>query len=259
MSSVPDAQFYFQTCQEIAVGEGLLSSDTMLAVSSHGRDVIDYHSDRHFLTILGGLVGQSRKRRLTRVVVNNAPPVEQNYTHKWGREVAGLEPVDLRYLAARGAFTLPSKPVRYGPDFAVNLYLIFTNHKLIKSDLLLRLHFEHVYPYAPILDRIELVRTYEAGGCSTFLLMAIFASVVQYAPPQLLVDAGFSDRSTAQSKLFSNAVLLYDFGCEKSQLRRLQGSLLLGISNFSSTVDKDFRYWLYNAVRIATKMGLHRR
>ncbi len=124
---------------------------------------------------------------------------------------------------------------------------------------MLKLFFQLVHPYVPVLDRIEFIQAYETGEYSSFVLLAMFASTVPYIPLQELLDAGFTGRSNAQKTFISNAILLYDFGCEKSQLRRLQGSLLLGVSAISYTVDKDFRYWLYNAVRIATRMGLHRR
>jgi len=121
------------------------------------------------------------------------------------------------------------------------------------------LYFESVYPYAPVLDRVEFIQAYKSGQYSSFLMQAVFASTVPYAPLQLLLDAGFADRLTAQKTFFSNAVLLYDFGCEKSQLRLLQGSLILGTSVFSYHSGKDIHYWLHNAVRIATRMGFHRK
>lgn len=89
-------------------------------------------------------------------------------------------------------------------------------------------------------------------------MQAILVSAVPYAPMGVLTECGFTDRFTAQKFFFSNAVLLYDFGCEKSQLRMLQGSLILGTAVVSYTMDKDFRFWHHNAVRVATRMGLHK-
>lgn len=47
-------------------------------------------------------------------------------------------------------------------------------------------------------------------------------------------------------------------GCENSQLHLLQGSIMLSSLSFTYAMDKDYRYWLSNAGRIATRMGLHR-
>jgi hypothetical protein len=89
-------------------------------------------------------------------------------------------------------------------------------------------------------------------------MQSILANVVPYASSQLLLEAGFSDRLAAQKSFFSKAKLLYDLGSENGQLRILQGSLMLSSLYFSFALDKDYRFWLTNAVRIAINMGLHR-
>lgn len=126
------------------------------------------------------------------------------------------------------------------------------------SEKLLRLYFECVYPYAPILDRVDFLRDRENGIFSTFLLQTILASAIPYASEELLHDCGFQDHATAQKTFFFRANLLCDMGAEKSQLRLLQGSVILSLLHFSLVMEKDYRYWLSNAVRLATKMGLHR-
>ena len=127
------------------------------------------------------------------------------------------------------------------------------------SDRILRLYFERVYPYTPVLDRLAFVRQYTAGVCSIFLLQCILTSVAPYMSMPLLIESGYSDRNTAQKSFFAKAQLLYDLGVEKSQLSLLQGSLILTASYFSLDLDKDCRYWLSNAVRLATQLGLHRK
>lgn len=125
------------------------------------------------------------------------------------------------------------------------------------SDELLRLYFKCVYPYAPILDRVKFVESYRTNQHSPFLLQAILANVTPYVSNDLLLRAGYQDRVTAQKSLFSKAKLLYDL-YEKNQLVLLQGSIILSSLSFSYAIDKDYRYWLSNAARIATRMGLHR-
>ena len=127
-----------------------------------------------------------------------------------------------------------------------------------RSDQLLRLYFECVYTYAPVLDRIQFVRSYESGKYSLFLLQSVFANVVPYASSELLCEAGFQDHLTAQRTFFERATLLYDLRSEKRHLQLLQGSILLSSSTFPSSEDRDHRFWLTNAVRIAMKLGLHR-
>lgn len=90
-------------------------------------------------------------------------------------------------------------------------------------------------------------------------MQAVLATAASYAPMSLLEDCGYVDRLSAQKAFYSKATLLYDFRCEKSQLRLLQGSLILGMIAFSYSLDKDFRYWFHNSLRLAIKMGLHKR
>jgi hypothetical protein len=110
-----------------------------------------------------------------------------------------------------------------------------------------------------VFNRVEFMQSYESGQYSAFLMQAILAIAALYAPAEALQSCGFTERSTAQASFFSKAAILYDFRCERSQLRMLQGSLILSSTVFSYSLDKDFRYWFHNAVRIAVKMGLHKR
>lgn len=91
------------------------------------------------------------------------------------------------------------------------------------------------------------------------MFQCILTSVAPYMPSQLLAESGYPDRCTAQRSFFAKAQLLYDLGGEKSQLVLLQGSLILTSSYFSFGLDKDCRYWLNNAIRLATQLGLHRK
>lgn len=127
------------------------------------------------------------------------------------------------------------------------------------SEKLLQIYFDRVHPYTPILERLAFLRGFWDGKHSIFLLQCILTSVVPFLPDDLVLMMGFADRSNAQRSFFSKAQLLYDLEVEKSQLCLLQGSLMLTSSHFEFVVDKDCRFWLINAVRLATQMGLHRR
>ena len=127
------------------------------------------------------------------------------------------------------------------------------------SEKLLGLYFQHVHPYTPVLERVEFLRGFTNGTYSTFLLQCIMTSVMPVTPSNLISIMGFANRSIAHRFFFSKAQLLYDLEAERSQLCLLQGSLMLASSHFAFMVDKDCRFWLMNAVRLATQMGLHRK
>lgn len=126
------------------------------------------------------------------------------------------------------------------------------------SDSFINLFFRHVYTYLPILDYPQFMKGYRQGNCSTFLLYALFVTVVPFASDSLLRNAGYMDFMTAQVEFFTRARILYDFGCEQSELDLLQGSVLLSWFQHSLDPHKDFRFWFGNATRLATQMGLHR-
>ena len=100
---------------------------------------------------------------------------------------------------------------------------------------------------------------FHKGKAPIFLMQCILALMVPYLSMELLAKAGYSDRFKAQKEWYSKAELLYALRAEKSQLRLLQGSLILGCLHFSFGTDKDYRYWLTNSVRLASQMGLHRK
>lgn len=122
----------------------------------------------------------------------------------------------------------------------------------------MRLYFQCVYIYAPVIDRLQFIREYRNQTASTFLLQSILASVAPYVPTSVIHEAGFEDHASAQKTFIDRARLLYDIGAEKNQLRQLQGATILSHLYVSLYTEKDYRYWLSNATRIATKMGLHK-
>lgn len=123
---------------------------------------------------------------------------------------------------------------------------------------MLKVWFEYVYPYTPIVDRPKFYEDYMNGNSSHFVIYAMMANAIPYSPMDLITAAGYSDRNVAQGDFVFKARLLNDFGCERRQLSLLQGSVVL--SSFQPTYApvKDFRFWFHNAVRLSTQMGLHR-
>ncbi|KAK0716845.1 hypothetical protein B0T26DRAFT_750994 [Lasiosphaeria miniovina] len=127
-----------------------------------------------------------------------------------------LDDVDREFLARKGVFDLPPR------------------HHL---DVLLKTYFERVYPYSPIVDRVDFLSKYASGTFSLFLLYAMLATA----------SAAFATRAT----------LLHDLQFESDLLPMLQGSVILGAVIVERPTDKDFHYWLWNASRLAAKMDIY--
>ncbi|KAL6818121.1 hypothetical protein GGI42DRAFT_309385 [Trichoderma sp. SZMC 28013] len=185
----------------------------------------------HYATMMGEVVTEERIRRVTRVIVREkGSPVDNRVI------LDGLDPTDREYLIQKCAFSLP--PKHYCEAF-------------------LQSYFRLAYPTCPVFDPFEFILSYDSGTCSIFLLQAVLANAALYVPQKILEACGFASRSEALETFCTRATLLYDFNCEKSQLRLLQGSAVLAMTGFAGTQDKDFGYWYHNAIRLAIKMGIH--
>ncbi|VUC24102.1 unnamed protein product [Clonostachys rosea] len=235
-------QARIRTCHEISGGGDLVSAHDMTS-PGQGRDTVEYRNGLNFISALGELVGGQKPRRLTRIMAHDSildpeDPSQQQHPLGQGSTMSRLGAAELALLESKGALSLPSKTC---------------------CDQLLKLYFEISYVRTPIFNRVEFCRAYESDQSSLFLMNAVFANAAQYAPIDLIERCGFKTRSCAQRAFIARAILLYDLGHETVQLRLLQGSVVLGATVFSYTRDKDFRFWMHNASRLAVKMGLHLR
>lgn len=159
------------------------------------------------------------------------------------------------FLTKKGVFDLP--PRRYLYFTSKQPYILnFCSH--IIRDVLIKTYFAYVYPFAPVIDRIDFIRNYRLGKYSLFLLYAMLATATLHAPPDVISGCGFEDRSTAQACFSAKATLLHDFHFESDLLPMLQGSLILGVVILDHSTDKDYHYWFYNSTRLAVKLDIHK-
>ncbi|TRX95114.1 hypothetical protein FHL15_003806 [Xylaria flabelliformis] len=136
--------------------------------------------------------------------------------------------------------------------------LIYLPHAIYKNnrDALVKTYFDQVFPFVPVINRADFIRGYQSGNCSLFLLHAILTPASLHAPADVLSACGFASRSAAQESFFSKARLLHDLAAEVDPLVMLQGSIILCMVILDHPTDRDFSYWLHNAVRLATKLDL---
>ncbi|KAH7125996.1 fungal-specific transcription factor domain-containing protein [Dactylonectria macrodidyma] len=223
-----------QTLCRMADNEAVILSPVSTGkTEQQSRRIFEYYSDFNALTVLNEAIGQQSQRRLVQIDLDE--PQSTSVIH---RELCRLDAVDRAYLAQRRVHDLPSPTC---------------------CDSMLQLFFTHVYPYTPVVDRVQLAYDFSQQNCSSFLLYAIFAITVPYAPSNLVQAMSFESITEAQKAFFTRARVLFDFGCERGQLNLLQGSIFMSSFQNSFAPDKDFRFWFNNAMHMATQMGLHRR
>lgn len=97
--------------------------------------------------------------------------------------------VDIDYLFAKGALSLPDTPVR---------------------NALLRGYVEYVHPYMPLVEIHELLKTIndgtgESGKISLLLFQAIMFAGTAFVDMEYLRAAGYSNRKAARKAFFQKA------------------------------------------------------
>lgn len=138
--------------------------------------------------------------------------------------------------------------------FLVLLITLLTNGT--DRDALVKIYFDHVHPFSPVINRTDFIHGYQSGKCSLLLLSIVLTTASIYASEDLLSTCGFSSRSAAQESFFSKTKLLYDFAAEQDPLLMLQGSIILCTVILDHPTDWDFDYWFHNAIRLATKLDV---
>ncbi|KAK5062908.1 hypothetical protein LTR84_004984 [Exophiala bonariae] len=247
-ATVSPEESQLETCRMIAgCGDDQLSP-LRVGHQTKKREILEYYDGVNSTTILGELFGQDEPRRFVQITVGESSGIELS-------QAEDVESVNMDFLRRRGAFHLPSKQIWY--EFLISVFQTRVTEE--SSEKLFQIYFEQVHPYTPILERLAFLRGWVEDKYSIFLLQCILTSVVPFLHEDSVSLMGFADRRSAQRSFFSKAQLLYDLEFEKSQLCLLQGSLMLTSSHFEFIVDKDCRFWLINAVRLATQMGLHRK
>ncbi|KAI0544898.1 fungal-specific transcription factor domain-containing protein [Xylaria curta] len=198
-----------------------------------------HESDLLYLSILKDAVPENTEssRRHTTSGSSHRPKREDSFTPRncrWAK-LHHLDETDYKYLIQKGVFDLP--PPRH-------------------LDALVKTYFDHVFPFVSVINRADFIRDYQSSNCSLFLLRAILTPASLHAPADVLSACGFATRSAAQESFFSKARLLHDLAAEDDPLAMLQGSIILCMVILDHPTDRDFSYWLHNAVRLATKLDL---
>ncbi|EAU36048.1 predicted protein [Aspergillus terreus NIH2624] len=198
-------------------------------------------TELHYLNILKDAVDDTASNRpdVDLSVASTSPVQEETLASQIRllHRPPQLDDVHREFLAKKGVFDLPPQPC---------------------LDSLLKTYFDYIYPYGPVIDPVEFLRTYQSGHYSLFLLYSMLAPATLYAPVDILYGCGFSDRSSAQASFVAKATLLHDFQVETNLLPLLQGSIILGMVVLDYPTDKDFYYWFYNSTRLAAKLDIHK-
>ncbi|CAI6337668.1 unnamed protein product [Periconia digitata] len=193
---------------------------------------IEYYKEFNPCTIVGDLLGRPRRQGL--VYTENTVTMSQSAKE---RELSKLDQVDRSYLHQRDVHDMPENAI---------------------CASLIRNFFRYVYVHIPVIDPADFVEQDKQKTCSSILLYAIFMNALPFASNEDIQSMGFTNILAGQTEFFTRAKVLYDFGCEKNELKLLQSFLLLASHQHSLDLNRDSRFWFGNAVRLALQMGLHK-
>lgn len=150
--------------------------------------------------------------------------------------------VDIDYLFAKGALSLPETSVR---------------------NALLRAYIEYVHPYMPLVELHELLgmindASGKSGKVSLLLFQAIMFAGTAFVDMEFLRKAGYTNRKAARKAFFQKARVLHDFDYEVDRVCLVQALLLMTYWYETPDDQKDTWHWMGIAISLAHTIGLHR-
>ncbi|KAH6972128.1 fungal-specific transcription factor domain-containing protein [Ilyonectria sp. MPI-CAGE-AT-0026] len=154
---------------------------------------------------------------------------------------AHLKPIDLEYLAKKGALTMPDDELQRE---------------------LFRKYIQYVHPFMPVLDLAAflspIVRRDGTSQVSLLVLQAVMFTGVALVDLDYLTARGYSNRRSARREFFERVRLLYDLECEPNRISRLQALLLMTYWYERPEDEKETWYWTGITQSLANVMGMHR-
>ncbi|KAK6379696.1 hypothetical protein LTS17_005768 [Exophiala oligosperma] len=125
-------------------------------------------------------------------------------------------------------------------------------------DELIKVFFEHVYPFFPIFDRVEFSAAYERGQISPLVLNALFCVSAIHCPEELTRRLGYDSRYLTCSTFYHRAKALHDSNYETDGIANIQACILLMNWWQGPMEQKDTWYWLGVGSNLAQALGMHR-
>jgi hypothetical protein len=190
------------------------------------------------------------------------PRPEESFTLRncLSTKLPQLDDIDNEYVTKKGVFDLPSARHLSGNLGSVIISLFESSSSLYSQSKTTELpsltYFDHIYTFTPVIDRVDFIRGYQSGDYSLFLLYVMLIPVSIHVPLEVLSACGFANRLAAQELFFTKGKLLHDQAAEDDPLLMLQGPIILCMVILDHPTNREFSYWLHNAIRLATKLDL---
>ena len=145
--------------------------------------------DPDFLINAASIHGDRTATRIASPPIPPAPMLKHKLPDYLKPLPQRMTSVDIDYLFAKGALSLPETPIR---------------------NALLRAYLEFVYPYMPLIEIHELLQiiedgTGQSGRMSLLLFQAIMFAGTAFVDMEYLKGAGYTNRKAARKAFFQKA------------------------------------------------------
>nr|CAC28684.1 probable CUTINASE TRANSCRIPTION FACTOR 1 BETA [Neurospora crassa] len=149
--------------------------------------------------------------------------------------------VDVQYMMAKGAFTIPTPEVQ---------------------NAMLKAYIEYVHPYMPLLELRQFLTAIHSNGQSGQISLVLYQAVMfagsNFVAQKYLDAAGLGSRRNARKELFMRTRVLYDCDVEKDRLDLVQALLLMTYWYETPEDQKDTWHWIGVAISLGLTIGIHR-
>lgn len=161
---------------------------------------------------------------------------------------------------SQGSTKAPSNHLRNHENLYLESIEAFSLPKSPQLETFLKTFFTQVAPRTPVLSFMSF--STDAVGRLTqspLLIQSMLFASARFISLDVIHDLGYKDRQDAQNSFYRKAKALFDFDHEQYQLVKLQSAILLGSEWDVFVKEKDPDEWNGRALRIAHRMGLHRK
>ncbi|ODV89751.1 hypothetical protein CANCADRAFT_4376 [Tortispora caseinolytica NRRL Y-17796] len=124
---------------------------------------------------------------------------------------------------------------------------------------MLKLFFRFVDPCVPVIHLGQFTHDLWGGTLSPLLLHSMLYISSFFASNDILEALNYKSRSEAAEAFFANAKLIEALDLEKSKLCRIQAYTIMAFNPGVTGDDKNSRYWIGRALRLAQHLGMNRR
>lgn len=129
-------------------------------------------------------------------------------------------------------------------------------------DDLIRVYFEHVHFFMPILDAADVLGAYTrhgASGLHPLLCWSMCLAAANFVPDDVLAKTGYASRKAMKEAMYARAKCMYDLDRSTDKVTLIQAVLLMGFWYTDANDHTGAWHCVGIAISLAQSLGFHRK